>query len=473
MPRSSSVRPIEEFADVLRIFMRSDTVRALAALVDPRLKGAALQTIRGFEYHADNRGPVVVVELSGETNDESAWAAAVDSLREAHEVCREGGAPLASLDARPLGSEGAANFSAQVLQGLHSVEAPAEGMLLVVVAWGTIDRQWVARLADMAGSDTLAALRWMFVTGPDADVAPWTAVFPKGVAIQHRVAMDEARAVAEISAELDVQEARGPGLRGAGPKGVRPPPRPRAWRAPPLSSPTDSPPRPDPEGGSVVALVPTPDDAGASDVADAQAEPVPGGAQPMLLVQRAALAMRSGDGPEAIVHQAAARDASLEAGELRDAVSMELMLGAYLLDLGQPRLAGEAFGRAGTRALEIDAGDLAAEAYTAQGSAAEQDADPVAALQAYRHGIETAQQAERPVLALQAYWLAGKVALGLALDLDCIGLWADAVVYANGVDPEQRSGSRAAAIAEHLGTLLIEHRRFSEAREIERLAAGF
>lgn len=469
MPRTSSVRPVEALADVLRVFFRSSTVRGLAVPADNRLRAAALQTVRGFEFHADNRSPLLVVELSGQGDDDSDWQRAVDALREEHEACRSSGAPLDSLTPRPMGNHGSANFSAQLLQCGHSVNEPAEGLLVVIVAKGAADAAWLARLADMAGSEELQALRWIIIAGLECKVGPWVSRFPPGVAIEHRMTMDEAVAVAELSSELDRLEERGDGQRGAGPRGVHPPPRPRAWR-PPTRRPTRPPEaQSEPETAGRDPTRPPDTSAQSDSQGDADASPPP----PEILVQRAALAMRSGDGATAVVHQAAARDAYAAAGADRDAVSMELMLGAYLVELQQPRLGAEAFGRAGTAALEIDAGDLAAEAYVAQGSALHQDNALVAALQAYRHAIETAQSAERPSLALQAYWLAGQLALSMELDLDCVGLWADAVVYANKLEPEGRAGSKAKPIAEMLGTLLIRHRRFSEAREIERLAAGF
>jgi tetratricopeptide (TPR) repeat protein len=192
-----------------------------------------------------------------------------------------------------------------------------------------------------------------------------------------------------------------------------------------------------------------------------------------ILVQRAALAMRKGDGPEAVRCQTAARELCVDAREMRDAVTMELMLGGYLLQLKQSRLAAESFGRAGVMACEAGHEDLAAEAFLAQATTAEGDEEWVAALAAYRHAIESAQAAPRVELALRAYWCAGQIALRLGLEIDCIGLWADAVVYVDRLPAEQRETDRAKEIAKQLSVLLAKHRRYSEAREIERIASGF
>jgi len=192
-----------------------------------------------------------------------------------------------------------------------------------------------------------------------------------------------------------------------------------------------------------------------------------------LHVARAAVAMKDGNGPEALEHQAAARDRARDAGQLRRAVSLELMLGAYLVDLTQYRLASETFGRAATAAIELDAADLAAEAYIAGGSADSLDQRPVEAVRNYRHAIEEAKRAERPAIALMAYWEAGQLALGLGLEVDCIALWGDAVVYAESVAPEERRPTPAKRIAAGLSELLARHRRYAHAREVERRAEAF
>ena len=192
-----------------------------------------------------------------------------------------------------------------------------------------------------------------------------------------------------------------------------------------------------------------------------------------LLVQRAALAMRKKDGPETVRNQTAARDLCLHNGEIRDAITMELMLGGYLLQLEQQGLAAESFGRAGKQAHEADYQDLAAEAFLAQAAAAEDAQDDVKALEAYRHAIESAQAAPRPALAIRAYWRAGQVALRLKLEIECIGLWADAVVYTDKLPEDERKIPYAKEIAKRLSELLAKHRRYQEAREIERMATAF
>ncbi len=426
---------------------------------DARVKGAARELIAGFEHHADNRSPVIEVEIDDIADVDAAWEKSVAALREAWERKRHAGSPIEPMEARPLGEEGAANFSVQVLQLVSAVRAPAQGLVLVLDLGREVpDKAWRDRIATMVRSAELAAVRFVVCSGEHDEAQRWIEAFPKGTALHHRAQVHEVSAIAELEEEIATEEELGLGMRGAWPRGVPVPPRPRRWRhpappgaVPPPSARTSAPP------GAVPPPEITPHDPG----------------RLRLLVQRAAIAMRKGDGPETIRCQTAARELCVQSGETRDAVTMEMMLGGYLLQLKQSRLAAESFGRAGVMAIEGGHEDLAAEAFLAQATTAESDEEWVPALKAYRHAIDSAQAAPRPELALRAYWNAGRIALRLGLEIDCIGLWADAVVYAGNLPVEQRGTDRAKEIAKQLSDLLAKHRRYSEAREIERIASGF
>jgi tetratricopeptide (TPR) repeat protein len=456
--RRSLTRPIEELADVLRRFMRVEALRVLWVEADGRLKGPALQTIAGFEHHADNRSPLLEVAIADVADEDAAWEKSVAALREAWERKRKAGSPLEAMEARPLGEEGAANFSVQLLQLVAAVKAPASGIVLVLdLGQHEPGAGWRQRIEDMVRSEELARVRFVVCSGPHAPAQKWIGSFPKGTAMHHHARANEAEAIAELEQEIATEEELGVGMRGAWPRGVPVPPRPRRWRHPASST---KPPPP-------LTLVPAPADDPTPQAAPADTPEL------RILVQRAALAMRKGDGPEAIRRQTAARELCVRAGQTRDAVTMEMMLGGYLLALHQSRLAAEAFGRAGVMAYEAGHEDLAAEAFLAQATTAEADEEWVPALEAYRHAIDSAQAASRVDVCLRAYWHAGQVALRLGLEIDCIGLYADAVVWVDNLPPDQREPTRAKEIAKQLAALLAKHRRYSEAREIERMATAF
>lgn len=476
MGRRCLCRPVEELADVMRRFVRSHSVRRIAVELDPRLDQAGHTTIAGFEHHADNGSPWMFVRLRGAGDDDGAWEAAVDALREQHVSMREAGAPLAASEARPLDHRGPGNFSAQLLMCLAAVREPAEGLTVVLtLPEGKPPEPWLSRLHDMAGSETLKALRWVIVGRPSEALAKWAEQFDDHAAIHHRAIVESGALVAELTEELDAEEARGVAGRGARPRGVSLPPLPRRWRPPtkrntrPPSRPPSHPPSdvtgpPAPMGVAPAANQPPPEPPNDQAVADAEIR---------VRVARAAVAMKDGNGPQALEQQAAARDRARDAGQPRRAISLELMLGAYLVDLGQYRLASETFTRAATDAIELDAPELAAEAFVAGGSAETLNEDPVQAVRCYRHAIAEGKRAERPAIVLRAYWEAGQRALALGLEVDCIGLWGDAVVYAESVPPMQRKNTPAKDIAEGLSELLARHRRFAHAREVERRAEAF
>ena len=59
------------------------------------------------------------------------------------------------------------------------------------------------------------------------------------------------------------------------------------------------------------------------------------------------------------------------------------------------------------------------------------------------------------------------------MEMDCISLWADAIAYARDLPENSTRGTKARFITEEEAKLLEKHRRYSEARELERLAKTF
>jgi len=439
MPSSALRQPLEELGDVLQRFVRMPEVRMLCIEVQSSLHAAARQLVLASEHLADNTSPLLPIELARPDDDDATWEAATEQLRSVHGQRRDGGGPFAPLAERPMRSQGSANFAAQVLQCLGTVRAPAEGLIVAIdVRAREPASGWLSRLAETIRNPRLASARFVVLVAPATAIAPWIETFERGTVVHQSCVVDDARATRELEADVEAEEQLGPGFRGAWPKGVRPPPRPRA--------------------------------AGIHAVAKA----APDGAMQLRVdVKRAALALRKDDGPEAIRRQAAARDRCLEAGRIRDAITMELVLGAYMLRLGQHPLALGAFQRAATRATEAEHWDLAAQAYLSAASAHERAEDPTAALAAHRQGIAAAQKADDLGLAMQSYWQAGQIALALELEIDCIALWGDAFAYAQSVEPARLRGTRAKDITLELSRLLARYRRYSDAREVERAAAAF
>jgi tetratricopeptide (TPR) repeat protein len=463
--RESLQRPIEELADSLRRFMRVEQLRLMCVEAQGRLRQPAVQTVLGFEHHCDNLSPLIPLTFSAASDTDSVWGEACEKLRDKFEELREAGSPLAELPEPETSKRyGSATFSVQLLQCVHAVQAPAKGLLLVLlVPPGKIQRLWLDRIRDFSTSKELGEVRFIAVLPPSPEIEPWLESFPKATAVHHQCDMDATVVVEELTAEIDAEEELGAGFRGAWPRGVKPPPNPRPGVVRPSEPPPGKPAEPSVRRAAVSGPV-------GADEEQERPKPPP---TVRVLAQRASVAMLAGDGPEAIRQQAAARDLCLEQGEVREAIHMEMMLGAYMTQLEQPDLATDVFEKAARRAYDAKDFDLAAEAFLAQGAVHDAQSQAKEAVRAYRYAIDNGTEADRPALVLQAYWLAGQTALRSGLELDALALWADAVAYAREQPPQALRQTKAKPIAEELCELLSKHRRYSEARMVERTAAGF
>lgn len=462
MPSSSLSQPLEQLADAVQRFVRCEGLRLLCVEVDPRLRAAAVSVAMAAEHLADNRSPLVALDLPACEDVDASWEQATDTLRQVHESLRAAGAPLAPLAERPMRAQGSASLAAQLLQCLGTVRAPAQGLLyLWVPVPSVVDPMWLRRVGETVGNARLAAAKFIVLLPPSAEIEPWIATLEPASSMHHVCAVDEARATAELDAEIDAESRLGPGIGGAWPASARPPKR--RWLAP--RSPT---PPPSIDAGTHESAAAAADAEAATAANDAEASSADLDARLRLHVKRAALASRRGDGPEAVGQQAAARDLCIAAARTREAVDMELVLGAYLVQLGQSALAVAAFTQAAARASAAGLWGLAAQGHLAAAATHDRTDAPTPALAAYRHAIAAAVEGHEVALVFRAYWEASRVALRLELDYDAVALLGDAFVYSESLAPDAMRGTRARDVIAELSRLLGRLRRFSEAREVER-----
>lgn len=374
---------------------------------------------------------------------------------------------MGSLPPYNVGAEAAANVSV-LLAGISSeVQEPAEGMLIALDLNGSADPAFVDQLTTMVRSRELDLVRFVVLGEPGAKLEAWAARIGADKAWFYRLEpAPDVRATQNAQA-LEAEELHGPGIRGAWPTGVKPPPRPRrrtttdpGTQAAALAGAPDSP------GSDPTLLAETPDTPEAGDESDFEHTL-------SLLVRRAEAEMQQERGPEALRLQTQARELCTEHQQPVRAVEMEMMLGGYLMRLNQPRLAAATFVRADESAYEHQAYGLAARARLNEGVAHEADESVVDAIRAYRRAIETGKGiGESPRIVVEAYRRAGEAALKQGLEIDCIGLWADAVAYGQELEPDQR-GETLKDLAKRLSEMLTRHRRYSQAREIDRIAEQF
>lgn len=425
--------------------------------------------IGGFEHHADNRSPLFPARVADVSCARSAWIDVLRSLQERHAELRSAGAPVGSLPPYNVGAEPAANVSV-LLAGISSeVQAPAEGTLVALDLNGSAEPAFLDQLTTMVRSRELDQVRFVVLGEPGAKLEAWAARIGSDKAWFYRLEPAPDVRATQTAQALEAEEQHGPGIRGAWPYGVRPPPRPR-WRSKGSDAPTtpsakpasqaDSPGSPPPAGSD------DPSQPDAPDTTDFEHEL-------SLLVRRAEAEMQQERGPEALRLQTQARELCREHGQPVRAVEMEMMLGGYLMRLDQPRLAAATFVRADESAYEHQAYGLASRARLNEGVAHEADGSVVDAIRAYRRTIETGKGiGESPRIVFEAYRRAGEAALKEGLEIDCIGLWADAVAYGKELEPDQR-GSTLKDLAKRLSEMLTRHRRYSQAREIDRIAEEF
>lgn len=433
-------------------------MRAIAVEAEAADQPAVDRLVLGFEHHADNRSPFFPAKVNQASCAGDAWVEVMRALQERHTELRSAGAPVGSLPPSGVGGEPAANVSVLLAGITAEVQPPAEGMLVHLSLGGSVDDALLDQLTTMCRSRELENTRFVISADSRARLQAWTARLGDDRAwFYHLEPEAEAGAIAQAQA-LEAESDQGPGFRGAWPHGIKPPPRPRRVRKPSLAKrkveetpPTElRTPEPEPEDTTV----------------DFEHEL-------SLLIRRAEAEMQQERGPDALRLQTQARELCTEQGEHVRAVEMEMMLGGYLMKLRQPRLAAATFVRADESAYEHQAYHLAARARLNEGVAHEADGEVAPALRAYRRAIETGKGiGEAPLIVFDAYRRAGEAALAQGLEVDCIGLWGDAVAYARDLEPDQR-GDSIKEIAGRLSELLVRHRRYSQAREIDRIAEAF
>jgi hypothetical protein len=423
--------PLERLADEVQSFVQRPELRALHVAADEHLWSGALRVLLAGEYLAENRGPWLCLPVA-DTHAIDTWSRLEAALMREHQTRRRAGAPLSELEATVEGREGPGRCAARIRQCETSVRAPARGLTIVLVCRGaSVAETWLHLLGDMMRDPVLARVRFVILTSVCPQALAWAAALPPSTHVSHRCELDPTAVTTELAAEIETEDQTG-AARGTWPAKVRPPK---------LSRPAPAP------------REPTLDDT------------IRG------CVRRSLLALRRGDGPEAVRQQARARDLSKEAGRPTDAVRMEMVLGGHLLRLQEPERACTAFGRAGKTAGELGEHALAAQACYAEAWAWRDQRRTEDALRCYWAGIEAAKRGGEVQLVFEGYWEAGQVLRPLERPSVLVSLWSDAVRYAGEHQPPVLRRTRIGDIAAGLADVLRGMRRAADARAVDEWAA--
>ncbi len=430
--------PIERLADEVQRFTKRPDVRIMHVAADEDLRSGALRVLLSAEHLASNRSPWFVVEDSAES---PSWSKLEQALAQQHAKMREDGVPLGELKTA-LSGEDAARFAARLCQCGDSVQAPAEGMVVLLCCGASqLDARWLQHLTKMVFDPVLGGVRFVLFGTRCETTWEWSEQLPPGQSISHCCAVDPQAAAQELEQEIEAEAAYGVGQARARPPDADPPP-------------------PAKPGSVLPPLPPGPPPARV----DAPSEPIE---TPELCAKRAALAMQRKEGVEATRQQARARDLCVGDQRLEDAVRMELVLGCYMIELGEIGHAQQSFAQAAQRAQEVEAHELEAQAHYCQAWTWRKQKQVDSTLRSYWDGIDAAKRGNHARQAFDGYWEAGLILEGLERTGPLVSLWSDALSYANTVEPALRKGTRLPDIATELSAILDKMRRPADARAVD------
>ncbi|KYF75452.1 hypothetical protein BE11_26210 [Sorangium cellulosum] len=426
-------------------FTRAREVRLLVVRTSGDLRGAVLDLLPGFEFHADNLSPWIVLD-DARTGEDAGWVARSNRLAVAWERRREayardgvevGAVPLpatVSLRQSPTSGPSPYLFVFELMAGavLRGLREPLQGLILVLAPTIVDDaRALDEEVARLLTARNLAGCRVVVVL--DLEESPprraMAAVGP--LAIEARCAVEHQQQQADFAALLasahDGARASG-GV--VGPHGMAPPRR------------IDAPPELPREHRDAI-------------LRDAGINPAYFEASPRLRDQilGAALAMQQGRGPDAIAQQRSACDlaASLDLAVVE--VICRVTLASYLSALDRSEAAVEEIEQAVNLARAHRLPQQESQALLALGlvhALAQRFAD---AARAYVHAARTAAAAGATLLAIEGWRLAGQLALEVNAEAQAIDCLKEAVRMAADSEPAVAQLSSGPEAARRLAAL--------------------
>jgi hypothetical protein len=344
-------------------------------------------------------------------------------------------------------------FGVELRALADSVRPPMDGIVIVLSPlWVRTPKTWVEEITALISQAGLADVRWVLVDLEDAVCAPLAgALGGRARTIDARV--NDAACRAEADGRLAAVETAPLGATGArlcGAAGPRelPPPRKTAATAltPALAK----------EAGLPEAF------------ADASVAP-----RLRALTLGAAHAIGDGKAAEAVRLQREAQKLCLDAGLVREAVVMELVLGGHALQGGAHRHALETFRQARQRAEAAGFAELAVQAQLAVAASLLAQRLPAEAAAAYVEAGQLGAALGTPVLAIEGYRMAGQLLVAAGKAELAGAAWRQALDLAERATPLDRKASSATEVARALAALCRTHRLTQQAAALEAQAAAF
>lgn len=454
----SLLQPIARLNTELKWFVTATEHTALHVLVGDGLRGPVLKQIAEAEQHPRNRSVFVFTEAAEDA--ENGWAARLTEFQaDMDELAAQlqQHAPPMELPPRPVvGASGTplTRFALQLRDVAATTPAPIEGLTLVLAPSGVADPSAWSRDLQALLSQPLPRVRYVVVEPVHCSsrVALSSALGKRLLSVD--VVVDPAVAKRDLNAMQAAIAAApagsvGMALAGAAGPRVLPPRRKGAVEPKPPAA--------------LAALF---RDAG---VPEAYADPE-GMKRLRALILDAAGAASDGDFLRAIRVQSDARDHADALALPLEAMVLEHMLGAYVMQAGHPARAVSIFESAFQRAAALQAGAHMVQCKLSVATAQLTQRQVDAAVLTYAEAGALGAQHQVPAFAIEAYRMGGQLLAGQRRGQDAAAMWQRALQVAEAGDKLEVSMSSAADVARALAKLCRERGLVAQAQSLEEQA---
>lgn len=457
----SIAQPLTRVVEAVQQFVITPEVRLLHVMTEPSLRLAVLEHVAAGEHHGDNHSPFFVLETPT-WDGEGEWEGRAEELRADYEELRilldkaGEGVSLPPIWPPPKGQREFARFAGELAEALRRFTSPFHGMVLVLAPVEVRDpKRWASELKTLLTRPELKKARLIVVEADGAHSEP-LAVALAQEAMRVDARPDEKKAREDMAQMLAAMASAPAGATGAqvlgaaGPR-VAPPPRKGAPQPMPAAQREEM----------------------ARELKVAPALLDPSFQQTLRLkVLTAAHALREGRAAQAVQEQREARDLCLKAGLNREAVTMELVLGGYVLQAKQSAQALEVFRDARMRAETHQLPELAVQAQLSVASTLLILQRIEEAARAYAEAGKLGVAASSAMLAIEGYRMCGQLLAGAGKTAEATTAWKQALEAAGKAPPHERSASSAPEAARQLAALCRKHGLKTQADSLEAQAAA-
>lgn len=438
--------PLEKLVVALQRFVADSDLRLLQVVTEGALRTTVLEHVAAAEHLSLNQCPFVILEAPSEADDDG-FDIRADELR----TDLEAGMPEA-LEATPPSDpshEGLSGFGLLLASTLSSMPETLDGLVVVLAPlWVRDEARWNAGVRSLLERPELARARFI-VVDPDEPVSRTIReqLGARALDVEVRIDRDVARReLAEQLAALRASPVGNEGPRAVGAAGPAVPPPARQGR---------------PSASDASALRDENEPA-------ASALSNPELARDLRILLLSVVASLSDGAPvQAVRDLRRTIELCRSSGLLREAITLELMLGSAVLQQGRVESALDVLGEARKHAHEMDASDLEVQCLLSLGVARMQAGRADEAASTLERAGKLGAESGQTVLAIEAYRACGQVLITQERYELAIRAWNKALALTDSAPPAEVSASSAPEMAQALAMLCREHGLTSHAADLE------